>query len=422
MSSFSKILAALVASAAWAGNLQADTVKLEGGRVIRGQIVDEKSTDRTLVIKLLVGKAEVTIERGQIQEIIREKIPAEQYEELKAQYGDTIEDHWKLAMWCETNKLPKQRKYHLEKVIELDPDHAGAREKLGFVRYDGKWLTINEVKEAKGLVRYNGRYVTPQEKEILEQKRRQESEEKEWHARVKMWKGWMTGNDQAKARLGEERLRAIDDPNALEALVAHLGKENLESIRVMMCEILANLNCEQATTELVKRCIIDVSHTVRSAAIDGLAQREDPQTVRTLVGILKSEHNLVIRRAGEALGTLGDQTAVPALIDVLVTKHKQVVTRPGAGSFLGTQNPGIVDYEPVVAPGVVAFRPVIGYQAQVIGFSAPSQEVVTVPVENEEVRDALVQLTEEDFGFNQAAWRKWLANQNKKEEVKIRKP
>jgi hypothetical protein len=32
-----------------------------------------------------------------------------------------------------------------------------------------------------------------------------------------------------------------------------------------------------------------------------------------------------------------------------------------------------------------------------------------------------VELTKEDFGYNQAAWRAWLANQRKKEELKNRR-
>lgn len=421
MSRYSTLLVAGLAVVAVAQKLLADTIKLEGGRTIRGQILEEKSTKDKLVIKLQVGNAEVTIERSQIQEIIVEKSPKEQYDEIKGQYEQTAEDQFKLALWCEEHKLLKQRKAHLEKTLELDPDHIQAREKLGYVKRDGKWMTANELKEAKGLIRYNGRYVTPQEKEILEQKKRQDDEEKEWHAKVKMWKTWLTGNDQSRARVGEERLRSIDDPNALEAVVGHLGKEKDESLRVLMCEILRNIPGESATIELVKRCIIDVSVNVRYAATDKLAEREDPQAVRTLIGVLKSEHNVVLCRAAEALGTIGDASAAPALIDALVTKHKQVVTRQAGGSFVGTSTPAIIDYEPVVAPGVVAFRPVIGYQAQGFGISQPSQEVVTVPVENPEVRDALVEITEEDFGYNQAAWRAWLTNQKKREEVKKRR-
>jgi hypothetical protein len=421
MSRYLSTLIIAVATAASAARLSADTIKLDGGRTIRGQILDEKSTNDSLVVKLQVGNGEVTVSRSQIQEIIRENDPLGEYEAAKEKYQDTAQDQYTLAMWCEAHKLPKQRRLHLQRVIEIDPEHVLAHEKLGYVRRDGKWLTPTELKEAKGLVKFGTRYVTPQEKEILEQKKRQDDEEREWHARVKMWKGWMTGNDPAKARAGEERLRSIDDPQAIEAIVGHLGKEKDESMRILMCNLLGNIPGDQATMELLKRCIMDVSHNVRWAAIDALAAREDAQATKSLTGVLKSEHNAVIRRAAEALGALGDATAVPALIDVLVTKHKQVVTRQGGASFIGSQTPTIIDYEPVVAPGVVAFRPVIGYQAQGIGISAPSQEVVTVQVENDEVRQALVELTKEDFGYNQAAWRAWLANQRKKEELKNRR-
>jgi hypothetical protein len=401
--------------------VSADTIRLEGGRTIRGQILEDKSTGDSLVVKLQVGNGEVTISRGQIQEIIRENGPLQEYEAIKEKYQDTPGDQFALAMWCEAHKLAKQRRVHLQRVIELDPEHVEAHEKLGYLRRDGKWMTANELKEAKGLVKFGGRYVTPQEKEILELKKRQDEEEREWHARVRMWKGWLTGNDPSKARLGEERLQAIEDPHAIEALVGHLGKDSDESIRILMCGILGNISGDVATAELIKRSIIDVSANVRWAAIDALAARADPQALRSLLGVLKSEHNTVIRRAAEALGALGDASAVPALIDVLVTKHKQVVVRQGGASFIGGQTPAVVDFEPVVAPGVVAFNPIIGYQMQGIGLSAPSQEIVTVQVENDEVRQALNQLTEEDFGFNQAAWRGWMANQRRKEEQKNRR-
>lgn len=421
MSRFVSLLVSVVACAAYAEVASADTIKLTSGSTIRGQILEEKSSGDTIVIKLQAGNAEVTIGRSQIQEVIREKDPIQEYEAVKGQFQDTAEDQFTLAMWCEAHKLAKQRKLHLERVVELDPDHERAREKLGYIRRDGKWLTSSEWNEARGLVRFNGRYVTPQQKEILEQKKRQDDEEKEWHQRVKLWKGWMTGNDPSRARTGEDRLRSIEDPSAIEAIVGHLGKDNAEAIRVLMCEILKNVPGDQAAMELFKRSIIDVSPNVRWAAIDALVEREDEKAVRWYMGQLKTDNNTVIRRAAEALGALGDASAVPALIDAVVTKHKQLVVHQGSTSFMGTQTPSVVDFEAVVAPGAVAFRPVIGYQAQGFGISAPSQEIVTVPVENEEVRQALVQLTDEDFGFNQAAWRSWLTAQRRKEELKNRR-
>src|SRR5262245_64767977 len=191
MSRFLSLLFSVLACAACAEIVSADTIKLTSGSTIRGQILEEKSSGDSIVIKLQAGNAEVTVARSQIQEVIREKDPVQEYEAVKSQYQDTAEDQYSLAMWCEAHKLAKQRKLHLERVIELEPDHERAREKLDLIRREGKWLTSSEWNESRGLVRFGGRYVTPQQKEILEQKKRQDDEEKEWHQRIKLWKGWM---------------------------------------------------------------------------------------------------------------------------------------------------------------------------------------------------------------------------------------
>ena len=73
MSRFLILLVAGLAVVAVAQKLSADTIKLEGGRTIRGRVLDEKSTKDKLVVKLPAGNAEVTIDRSQIQEVIVEK-------------------------------------------------------------------------------------------------------------------------------------------------------------------------------------------------------------------------------------------------------------------------------------------------------------------------------------------------------------
>jgi hypothetical protein len=419
MSRFESLFAGL-ALFALAAIVRADTVKLEGGGTVRGEILDDKSTKDVLVVKS--RGAEVKIQRSRIQEIVREKTAGQEYEEIKGDYAETAEDQFRLAMWCDSRRLAKQRKEHLLKVIELDPDHAQAREKLGYVRLDGKWLTADEAREAKGLVKYNGRFVTPQEKEILEQKKLADDATREWFQKIRQWKMWLTGNDSIKARLGEEKLRGIDDPLAFDAIVGQFGKEKEDSLRVLMCELLANIEGEEPTLELVRRAIADISDNVRWAAVERLVERDDPAAVRSLLKLLSSDHNTVVRRAAEAIGAIGDPTAVPGLIDALVTKHKQIVTRGQQTSFSGTVAPvGVFEFEPIVAPGAVAFRPIVGYQASGAGFSTISKEVVTLSVENQEVLDALREITKEDFGYNQATWRQWLAAQKRKEDMKNRR-
>jgi hypothetical protein len=84
-----------------------------------------------------------------------------------------------LYAWAKTNGLKTQSKQALRDVIKVDPDHAEARKLLGYVLYEGKWVSEREKErleaaaerkamEAKGMVQYKGKWMTPEEKETAE--------------------------------------------------------------------------------------------------------------------------------------------------------------------------------------------------------------------------------------------------------------
>ncbi len=45
-------------------------------------------------------------------------------------------------------------------MIDLDPDHRGARRALGFKLYEGEWVSPEELNRRKGLVEFEGRWYT----------------------------------------------------------------------------------------------------------------------------------------------------------------------------------------------------------------------------------------------------------------------
>ena len=60
----------------------------------------------------------------------------------------------------------------MRRILELDPNHAGARSALGYSKFDGQWKTQDEVMTERGYVEYKGRWRLPQEIEIIEQERK----------------------------------------------------------------------------------------------------------------------------------------------------------------------------------------------------------------------------------------------------------
>jgi hypothetical protein len=52
---------------------------------------------------------------------------------------------FELAEWSEEQGLRSDSKRLLRMAIKADPDHAAAREKLGYRKFDGAWLTAREI-------------------------------------------------------------------------------------------------------------------------------------------------------------------------------------------------------------------------------------------------------------------------------------
>ncbi|MFH1679333.1 MAG: hypothetical protein ABIH26_01670, partial [Candidatus Eisenbacteria bacterium] len=68
---------------------------------------------------------------------------------------------YRLSEWCAEKRLAVDRILLLAEVIAADPDHAEARALLGYTNHEGRWLTEDELDEAKGLVRYGSSWLPP---------------------------------------------------------------------------------------------------------------------------------------------------------------------------------------------------------------------------------------------------------------------
>jgi hypothetical protein len=84
-----------------------------------------------------------------------------------------------LAVWADEHELKTDSKRLLRKVIGIDPDHAKAREMLGYEKYDGKWMTKHDIETAKakaeeaakaklGLKKWKGEWVPAADYDRLE--------------------------------------------------------------------------------------------------------------------------------------------------------------------------------------------------------------------------------------------------------------
>jgi len=135
-----------------------DVVYLRNGGSLEGQVVP---TEDGVVVKLPAG--EVRIAQAAIARIEKKPTALDEYQKRAlALKQDDAEAQAKLGAWALSVGLKAQATEHFRKAIALDPNHANARQALGYRRVAGKWVNEDEEMRARGLVRYEGQWMAPE--------------------------------------------------------------------------------------------------------------------------------------------------------------------------------------------------------------------------------------------------------------------
>ncbi|MEK7865953.1 MAG: hypothetical protein AAB434_04665 [Planctomycetota bacterium] len=118
----------------------ADEVYLKNGSVIEGDVAERGER-----VEVTTGGGVLTLERSQVERIVRKESRADDYARRAAEVreGD-VEGHRELARWCEEQGLYVERRKEYEAILGASPDDAQAREALGFVKVMGRWIEVSE--------------------------------------------------------------------------------------------------------------------------------------------------------------------------------------------------------------------------------------------------------------------------------------
>jgi len=429
----------------------ADVIVLRGGGQVRGKVVPiPDSKEERVEVILPRSRSPLILRREQIGEVVPEPSPLDEYVERREKVEPTAEAEFALGRWCEENDLPDLAPIHYETALEYDEEFEAAHLKLGHVERDGQWHTRDALREAGGLVLWKGRWLSEDDQERELEDERAAEEHTSWVQKIRAWDRDLRSNVPERRNAAEIELGRIDDPAAVPALLKVLGASTIDS-RLVLAQVLGGIPGASAARALVDMILAADRDSVRLAALDQLKKRDEPGIAARLVKALRSRNLELVNRAAWALGNLDVAAAVPSLLKVLVTTEERVVLVPtdgyeAAGAAPGPRYPpilmawngvnaafltppvvapGAVAYGAYVVPGVFGFNPYNGAPLSIGGLATggyqpsrtpivgadrgPAPQLRTFTYQNVEVHDALVKLTGQDFGYDVAQWRTWVA-------------
>jgi hypothetical protein len=397
-----RFLIATLALVAPVGGLRADVLELKNGGRVEGQIDDLKDANVSSYVVETADGGRLTIARSEVARVVPQTKDEADYQRRARTVADTVDGHWDLAQWCRDKNLRAAYREQLTHILELDPDHAEARQALGYQKIHDQWMLRDDIMAARGLVLYEGKYVTRQHVELMEQEKQARASVADWNNRIDRLRRSLAGRRQDRADQALAELRTMRDPQAAPAITDWLRHEQNPDVKRVILETTAAIDDPVAVSALVDVSLTDTDDETRAQALEYLMKSGRPGLASAYIHALTSGDDAVVNRAAEALATIGDPVAIGPLIDALVTKRKVQVGGGGSSdqhAYMFTPNGG----------GVNSFG------------SAPPK-IMTQTLKNSYVLTALVKLSGgASFDFDQEQWRKWLADQAKSNAVDVRR-
>ena len=171
-------------------------ITLKNGNTIEGLWVSE--TDKAVAVS--IGSGKVWVEKSEIASLEFVNNALQQFQEKLAQTDlKDAKALWLLSLWARTRNIEACSRKAAALVIAVDPDHAPARQYLGYELIDGKWLTRDQAMMSRGYVKHNGEWITKSE---LDQKLQEQAERARRAQEVRL------RQEEQRQRLEEERYRA----------------------------------------------------------------------------------------------------------------------------------------------------------------------------------------------------------------------
>jgi tetratricopeptide (TPR) repeat protein len=360
-----------------------------GGR-LPGRIVEYEPIDG-FAVRVNAGLT-LGISDNEIRRIRDNDEAMRAYRQRLAQLDDEPQAHYLIHRWCSSQGLYDQMQRHLERCIELDPNHSDARAALGYTRHKNRWVKIDSLFRSRGMVRDGGKWRTAEEVVQLEQSEQLEQSRIDAKKQIAAWKK-QARRDTPAGRDARAQLAQINDP-AFDVAVIEEFRAAVEAgarrDQLFWLEILGRLNTPVCRDTIIQASMDAPSQSVRERCYELLEGEHKYRAIAYYLSHLQSSDNEQINRAASALSYLNDPEIVLALVRALRTEHS-IIFQPGAGMNVGMN------------------RSTGNLGSFTAGGNKPVRK--TVVKENPDVLTALLEVIPDDvnFQYDEAEWLRYLA-------------
>jgi len=218
----------------------------------------------------------------------------------------------------------------------------------------------------------------------------------------------LSGTPAAQAHARAELL-AVEDPGAARAVVELLRHRD-PRVQLLALTLIEARGFPGGDKPLVDMALGSADLEVARLARLALVKTAQGAALKPLVEALGNARSDVRHRAAVILGAIGDPRVVPFLIEAIRELRPVGEFNPPTVG-LSPNQPSERAIEAYTAPGVAVMKPKVQQFTSGTGIGTGGAVLETRTATNYDAVDALEAITGQQFGADQAAWRRWWARE-----------